>query len=341
MQRYLIPGIGIVDVMTDLKVMPGPNGHGSHVVGTAKAWVRRLDNSFFPSLTGGLPSLTTNLERGSDGIVHFTNLQLYSPKLRLSGAGAAAQRRHFPHHRRRAAGEIRSAEAGARRADRAAAAQHPPRSSERHARSHAPCTSRSIRSPAGYNYKASGGSRIGPFTSNGQILLPHDAPTVIAIAALDANGAHATGELKSMPGGFLGRLTLANGTLGGTLDFAPAGQDQRIDAHLTATNASFPGAFSVRTGRADGTIILADDKTTVEGSVDARGVVGRGQWRWRGSPPMRTWSMARARSAPPSPAGAAPPSPSRPSPTSLPTDPAHRQRQDRATSRWCSTSRRC
>src|SRR5438552_11856664 len=87
MQRYLIPGIGLVDVVTDLKVVPGANNHGSHVVGTAKAWVRRLDNSFFQSLTGGLPSLTTNLERGSDGIVHFTNLQIFSPKLRLSGAG--------------------------------------------------------------------------------------------------------------------------------------------------------------------------------------------------------------------------------------------------------------
>ena len=37
----------------------------------------------------GLPSLTTNLERGSDGIVHFTNLQIYSPKLRLSGSVAS------------------------------------------------------------------------------------------------------------------------------------------------------------------------------------------------------------------------------------------------------------
>ena len=84
--------MGIVDVVTDLHVVPGPNGHGSHVVGTAKAWVRRLDNSFFQSLTGGLPSLTTNLERGSDGIVHFTNLQIFSPKLRLSGAGERASR---------------------------------------------------------------------------------------------------------------------------------------------------------------------------------------------------------------------------------------------------------
>ncbi|HJU76699.1 MAG TPA: translocation/assembly module TamB, partial [Sphingomicrobium sp.] len=87
MKRYFIPGLGIVDVITDLKIVPGPNNRGSHVVGTAKAWVRRLDNSFFRDLTGGLPSLTTNLERGNDRIVHFSNLQLYSPKLRLSGLG--------------------------------------------------------------------------------------------------------------------------------------------------------------------------------------------------------------------------------------------------------------
>ena len=87
MQRYLIPGVGIVDVMTDLKVVPGPGGHGSTVVGTAKAWVRRLDNSFFRDLTGGLPRLETSYTRGNDGIVHFSNLQLYSPALRLSGFG--------------------------------------------------------------------------------------------------------------------------------------------------------------------------------------------------------------------------------------------------------------
>ena len=118
---------------------------------------------------------------------------------------------------------------------------------------------------AGFDYRASGGSRLGPFTSNGQILLPHGAPTVIAIAALDAGGAHASGDLRSDPGGFTGRLTLANGTLGGTLDFSPAGQAQRIDAHLTANNAEFPDVFAVRSGRADGTIILADERTTLDG----------------------------------------------------------------------------
>ena len=85
--RYAIPGLGIVDVLTELKVVPGPGGKGSRVVGTAKAWVRRLDNSFFRDLAGGLPRIETNLERGNDGIFHLTNLQLFAPKLRLSGAG--------------------------------------------------------------------------------------------------------------------------------------------------------------------------------------------------------------------------------------------------------------
>ena len=270
MKRYLIPGLGLVDVVTDLHVVPGPNNQGSHVVGKAKAWVRRLDNSFFRELTGGLPTLTTDLERGNDGIVHFTNLQIHSPKLRLSGAGERFKDGTF-----HVTATGRQAKYGAVRLvldghiDRPKLDIFLP----------SPNATLGITdmrlaldpTPAGYNYRAMGGSRLGPFTSAGQILLPHDAPTVIAIASLDAGGAQASGSLRSLPGGFSGRLALS-GTLGGALDFSPAGQAQRIDAHVTAVNASFPGSFSVRSGRADGTIILADDRTTVEGSTDARGL---------------------------------------------------------------------
>ena len=135
MQRYLIPGLGIVDVITDLKVVPGPNNKGSHVVGTAKAWVRRLDNSFFRDLTGGLPRIETNLERGNDNIVHLTNLQLYSPKLRLSGAGIALPRWDLPYRRLGPPGEIRAGEADPRRAYRAPAARPVARPAQRQPRS--------------------------------------------------------------------------------------------------------------------------------------------------------------------------------------------------------------
>ena len=275
MQRYLIPGLGLVDVVTDLKVVPGPNGKGSHVVGTAKAWVRRLDNSFFRELTGGLPSLTTNLERGSDGIVHFSDLQLYSPKLRLSGAGQRFRDGTFhivASGRQAKYGPVRLVLDG--HIER-------PKLDLFLERPHDALGIRAMHllldpTPAGFNYRASGQSKLGPFTSNGRILLPPNRPTIISIASLDAGGAHASGDLRSDPGGFSGRLTLANGTLGGTLDFAPASGSQRIDAHLIANNANFPGVFAVRSGRADGTIILADEQTTIDGVVDARGIEASG-----------------------------------------------------------------
>ena len=129
--------------------------------------MRRLDNSFFRDLTGGLPSLTTNLERGNDGIVHFTNLQLYSPKLRLAGAGQRFRDGTFhivASGRQAKYGPLRD---GPRRPYRAAADRPVPRPSQRRARDprDAPAADPTA---AGFDYRASGGSKLGPFTSNGR-----------------------------------------------------------------------------------------------------------------------------------------------------------------------------
>ncbi|MEO7635912.1 MAG: translocation/assembly module TamB domain-containing protein, partial [Sphingomicrobium sp.] len=271
MKRYLIPGLGIVDVVTDVKVVPGPNGKGSRVVGTATAQVQRLDNSFFADLTGGLPRLTTNLERGTDGIVRFTNLQIYSPKLRLSGSGQRNRDGTFhivASGRQAKYGPVRLILDGHIERPRLDLLLDRPNDSLGLRAVHLLL----LPNPAGFDYRASGGSKLGPFTSNGRILLPKGGRTVIAIAALDAGGAHASGMLRSDPGGFTGRLALAGGTLAGTLDFAPSGGAQRIDAHLNANGAHFPGAFAVRSGRVDGTIILADNRTTLDGTIDASGL---------------------------------------------------------------------
>ena len=271
MQRYLIPGLGIVDVMTDLHVVPGPNGKGSTVVGTGKASVRRLDSSFFQSLAGGLPSLTTNLERGTDGIVHFSNLQLYSPKLRLSGSGSRLKDGTF---HITAAG--RQSQYGPVKMVLDGHIEHP----RLNLLFDAPNDSLGLSSvhlaleptTQGYDYQASGDSRLGAFTSKGQILLPHDAATVIQVASLDAGGAHASGSLQSQEGGFLGRLNLAGGTLDGSLDFKPVGRAQGIEVHLAAASADLEDGVLIRSGRADGTVVFGDGKTIVQGSADARGV---------------------------------------------------------------------
>ena len=77
---------------------------------------------------------------------------------------------------------------------------------------------------AGFDYKADGQSRLGPFTSNGRILLPQGGRATISIAALDVSGTRANGDLRADPGGFTGTLNVAGGGLNGVL----SGQSVRV-----------------------------------------------------------------------------------------------------------------
>jgi translocation and assembly module TamB len=262
MKRYLIPGSASSTSRPTCRSCPARTAR-ARVVGTAKAWVRRLDNSFFASLTGGLPRLTTDLERGNDGIVHFTNLQLYSPKLRLSGRGIAASDGTF-HIEARG----RQAQYGPLQADRSTAISsgrgstvpRPPERGARHPRHAAAARSRSRR------LRLSRQRRLAARAVHQQ--RPDPAAQGRARDDRDRRARRRRRarerRLRSDPGGFTGTLALAGGGLGGTLDFRAGRRRQRIEAHLTANNVSFPGPppIACAAGRLDGTIILADGRTT-------------------------------------------------------------------------------
>jgi translocation and assembly module TamB len=276
MKRYLIPGLGIVDIETQLQVVPGPGGK-ARVIGKAQAWVRRLDNSFFASLTGGLPRLTTDLERGADGILHLSNLQLYSPKLRLSGQGIRRKDGTFlieARGRQEQYGTLRVRLDGRIERPKVELFLDSPNEA---------LGIRDMRlfldpNAQGFAYRANGQSRLGPFTSHGLILLPKGRPTVIDIAELQVAGSMARGQLRADPGGFTGQLRLAEGPIEGTLDFVPVSGNQKIEAHLAATNLNIEGPpeLSLRSGRVDGTIILAEGQTTLDGVLTARGLTTSG-----------------------------------------------------------------
>lgn len=271
MTRYLIPGLGIVDVQSDLHVVPGPGGK-ARVIGKAQAWVRRLDNSFFRELTGSLPRLTADLERTTDGVLHFSNLQLYSRDLRLSGSGI--RRRDGTFHieargRQSRYGTLRMILDGRIERPKIDLLLDSPNEA---------MGIRAMRlsldpTPAGFDYRASGGSRLGPFTSIGRILLPKGGRTVISIAALNVAGTTGRGDLRSDPGGFTGRLLLAGGGIDGSLAFSPVNGSQRIEAHLTANNAKLPGppVIAARSAKLDGTILLEEGRTSLDGTLVARG----------------------------------------------------------------------
>ena len=173
---------------------------------------------------------------------------------------------------------------------------------------------------AGFDYRASGGSKLGPFTATGGSSFRTRARRRSSHcrarrrrSARQRRPALRSGRLHRPAGARRRRRST------GTLDFAPVGG---APAHRRAPQRrqrQLPGRpRRSAAGRLDGTIILADGRTTVDGTLDARGVERAGS-RWPGSPPTPGWSTAAARSAPRSPAAAAPISPFDASPTSRPT----------------------
>lgn len=268
LRRYLIPGLGVVDVSTKLQAVPGPNGHGTRVVGTGTAQMVRLDNAFFRSLAGGLPRIVTGLERTPDGILHLNHLVLTAPDIRITGNGY--RRRDGTFHFE-GSGEQRSygpltlvLDGQIDHPTLDLTFTHPNETLGLSAvRAHLDPT------PQGFDFQANGQSRLGPFQARGAILLPPGGQGRIAIAALDVTGTHASGELAIVGGGFDGTLTVTGGGIAGQLLFQPVTDIQRIEAHLDFTHARLGNAATLARGHLDLTTLLDPAGATLD--VSARG----------------------------------------------------------------------
>lgn len=271
--RYLIPGLGIVDVESRLKVVEGPNRRGTIVTGKGRAWVRRFDNKFLANLAGGLPRIETDLVRGVDKVVHFGNLRLVGPSLRIAGNGF-----------RRNDGTFYFEGSGEQ-------AQYGPFTIKLDGRIDRPKIEIRLKRPndgagladvlvrldpnaQGFAYRAEGMSLLGRFASRGAILLPKNGAAVIQVAALEVSGTQASGTLRADPGGFTGALNIAGGGLDGQLLFSPVGTVQRIEAHLVANNARFAGPppITIRRGKLDGVVLLDPNGTSVQATMSANGL---------------------------------------------------------------------
>ncbi|SNS42513.1 autotransporter secretion inner membrane protein TamB [Sphingomonas laterariae] len=271
--RYLIPGIGLVDVTSDLKAVPGPGGRGTIVQGTGRGWVRRFDNAFFASLAGGLPQIETGLVRGPDGILLFRNLRLRGPTITITGNGLRRRDGTFYFEGAGSQGEYGpftmtlDGDISRPRIDLALARPMDALGLSKVMLHLDP-------NPQGFAYRANGGSRLGPFISNGQILLPAGSPATIGVAALDVANTRASGALQAQTGGFLGRLGLKGGGLDGELIFRPVLGEQEIEAHVALLRAAFPGPPEIRVarGRIDGSLRLDPDGMSITGRASGLGV---------------------------------------------------------------------
>ncbi len=273
LQRYEIPGLGIVDIKSELKVIPGEGGRGTRVIGQGEAWVRRFDNPFLASLVGGLPTLKTGLARATDGTLQLIGLRLSGPKMSISGNGVRRLDGTFQFSGSGTQGDYGplklSLDGQIQRPKLDILLAHP-------ANAMGLANVHLLLDPSayGYGWRADGRSTLGGFTGNGQLLLTQGQATVIDIAQLVTSGMKASGRLQSTSSGFAGRLALNGGGINGTLDLSPIEGKQRIEAHLKAFDAKFEGppAIFAKRGQFDGTVILDPAGTTVEGTVLAQGL---------------------------------------------------------------------
>lgn len=271
--RYRIPGLGIVDVKTDLRVNPSGTGTGSRVTGRGQAWVRQWENNFLAGLAQGLPVLETGLARGPDGNLELIGLTIKSPGLTLSGNGV-----------RRRDGSFHFEGSGRQ-------ARYGPLKLVLEGRIERPQLEITLASPAdgmglsnvkllldpeaqGYRWRAEGGSTLGRFTGNGLILMPPGGQTVIEIEQLRASNMIAKGRIVPQDDALTGRLELSGGGTSGTLILLPQGRIQRIDAKLRFRDARFEGPppISIRRGQFDGTILLDPAGTRIDGTMTGEGM---------------------------------------------------------------------
>lgn len=271
--RYLIPGLGIVDVTTRVTVMPGPNGMGTVVAGTGQAIVRRFDNAFLASLAGGNPRIDTRLVRTPDGVMHFSNMVLTGPAIRIVGSGIRRRDGTFQF-----SGVGTQASYGPFKIALDGPIDHP----KVQLQLDHPVDALGLKQVAlnldpaaeGFKFAARGGSTVGPFTASGLIRTTPGRPTVIDVADITVTGTHAKGSLVSGTGGFTGKLDLSGGGIAGTVGFAPQGTLQRVEPHLQLTYATIatPQPITVRRGRIDAAILLDPRGPAIDGTMRAFGI---------------------------------------------------------------------
>lgn len=267
-----VPGLGLVDIKSDVRAVPGKGG-GFTLNGRARADVRRLDNGFIKGLAGGLPSLFTKLSLGPDGRLLLGGMTIEAPQLRLGINGYRRTDGTFllsgggKHSRY---GPLKLTLDG--RIDR-------PKIDLLLARPMEAAGLADVRillTPAssGFAFTVEGGSRLGPFDGEGLILLPQGGNAVIDVHRLSVSETAASGQIRPVTGGLDGRLEISGGGMAGFVALQPINGVQQVRTELNARNADFvgPPAFSVRRGTLTASVLMDPRGTSIDAALQARGV---------------------------------------------------------------------
>jgi translocation and assembly module TamB len=270
--NYLMEGIGLLDLTTNMDVFTAGSGFG--LKGRVSVRTRRIDNPTAAGVLEGNATASANVVMTPVGVITLDNVRLSSPGLRITSGGGTV----WPDGRIniRAAGTSRTY--GAFAVVVTGTATRP----QIQLRAASPgfgiglrditATVRAV--AGGYAVSARGQSAYGPFEADVTILTGR-GPMTIEVRRLLFAGMTFTGRVVRTPAGpFVGTLAMTGQGLKGTIQLAAAGAYQRADISATANGAQIPGAnpILIQRGVIQASVILYPDAPHIVGDAQLAGV---------------------------------------------------------------------
>jgi len=268
---FPVRGVGIADIVADIELGPAPARIA--LDGQINARLRRFDIGFLRELAGGLPQLKTGLALGPDGLLRFTNLTVSAPKISFRGSGrqtAAATFAFQGSGTQDSYGRFDLKLDGPLSRPRIALLLESPLP----ALGLSAVTLNLDPVASGFAYTASGGSTLGPFSSDGMVLVTSGQDTAVQVDRILVSDTLATGTIIPTADGLAGTLAVSGGGVNGNILFRPGDGRQLIRADLKAENARFAGnpPIFIRTAVLDADIVLIDGRSNIDATLRAQGI---------------------------------------------------------------------
>jgi translocation and assembly module TamB len=270
--NYLVRGIGLLDITSNLDVVTQGSGFG--ISGKVAARTRRIDNASARDFLGGNAVVSANINFSPAGVLRFDNVRLAAPQLRItSGSGTYTLD-----------GRINAQFAGVSNAygPVAVAVTGTTTAPQIRIRATRPGfglgltnVDAQIRATArGYEIRATGQSQYGPFVAD-VLVETGRGPMAIQIRRLTIAGFTFTGRVvQTAAGPYAGTLSVSGQGLNGTVRLAAAGKVQRADISANANGATIPGnpPITIQRGIIQATAILYPAAPSIVGDVQIAGL---------------------------------------------------------------------
>ncbi|MBA4090401.1 MAG: hypothetical protein C0494_07410 [Sphingobium sp.] len=246
---YKIDGVGIVNLNTDVELVPGPRG-GFGLSGRFGVRTARWENASVRDFLGGNAVASGKIGMTPEGKFTLAGLKGAAPNFTIhSGSGsydtdgqvafdATASSKQYGPLALTVRGTMERPQAVLRAARPNVGVQL------------TDVVAKLNGEAAGYRLEATGGSPYGPFFANVLIRTAKGPLTIDVIKARFA-GVDMNGRIQqSAAGPFTGQLAMNGSGITGAIRLAAVGKVQGVDVNATASNAKLPGEADVVIGRA-------------------------------------------------------------------------------------------